>query len=152
MNLNDVARGGTMCLGYAGLKVGTTESGVATAAAISYSINGELYTKAITATAAITAAKAQAEETTCLYLVCLNAAGTLSTVKGKEVATKDLTAKADVLRWPVPKEATCPIGYVKVAVTGTGVTFTAGSTLLSASGVTATYGNLMCIPTAPLTA
>lgn len=150
MNFNDIARGGTVHLASAGIKVGSTASGIATTRASSYAINGIIYPLAITATAAITAAPKQEEETTCLYLICINKAGTISSVKGKEVLTKDLTAKALPLLWPTPKKDTCPIGAVKVVVTGTGVTFTAGTTLFTASGVTATYMDLFLIPTAPL--
>ena len=155
MNFDDIARGGTACLSKAGLAVGGTATGVALAApngaGTDFAINGTIYHKADAATVAITAAAEQAEETTCLYLVCLNASGTLSTVKGTEQLTEDLTAGTAVLDWPTPVADTCPIGCLHVVVTGDGVTFTAGTTSLAASGVTTTYRDLMCIPVAPLT-
>ncbi len=152
MNLNEDVRGGTFCLSKAGLGIGSTASGVKIAApagsGINYTINGICYYKVSTATIAITAAAAQAADTTCLYLVCLNAAGTLSTVKGTEVDTDEFIAGNAPLEWPHPVADTCPIGAIKVATTAA---FVAGTTLLSADAVTDTYYDLLTVPVAPLT-
>jgi len=151
MNFSDIARGGTICLSKAGLAVGSTATGIAIAApngaGVDFAINGKLYHKADAATTAITAAAVQAIASTCLYLVCLNASGTVSTVKGIAVLTADLTAGAAVLEWPDPVEDTCPIGAIKVVTVAS--TYTAGTTALT--GI-ATYIDLMTIPTSPLTA
>ena len=96
LNLNDNNRGGTFCLSNAGLAIGSTASQIAIAApngaGVDYCIKGRSYHKADAATAAITAADTQAVLTTCLYVICLNAAGTVSSVKGREVLNADLAA------------------------------------------------------------
>jgi hypothetical protein len=153
MNINE-ARGGTFCLSKAGLSIGSTASKVAIAApngaGVDYAIEGTLYHKADTADIAITAATAQAASTTCLYLVCLDASGDLTTEKGTEVTTTDMTNGNSVLHWPNPTEDSCPIGALKV-VTSSSATFTAGTTNLNATGVTTTYIDLMTVPVAPKT-
>ena len=153
MNINELVRGGTLCCSKAGLAIGSTATGIAIAApngaGIDFAIKGTAYHKADAATAAITAATAQAADTKCLYLICLNAAGTVSSVKGVEVTTLDLTAGAEVLQFPAPVEDTCVIGAIMVATVA--VTFTAGTTDLDASGVTTTYQDLLALPAEPRT-
>lgn len=154
LNLNELVRGGTMCLSKAGLAIGSgdvkdVDIAAPNGAGVDFAINGILYHKADAADQAITAATAQADLTTCLYLICLNAAGTVSSVKGTEVLTADLTAGTAVLQWPSPVANTCPIGAVKVATSG--ATFTAGTTAFNAVTVTDTYYDLFTVPTAPLT-
>ena len=155
MNLSDNNRGGTFCLSKAGLAVGGTSTGVAIAApngaGVDYCIDGVLYHKADAATVAITAAAVQPVLTTCLYLVCLNSSGTLSTVKGRAVLNADLVAGTDVLEWPEPTAGTCPIGAIKVKCESS-ATFTAGTTGLDAANITDTYYDLFTVPTEPLTA
>jgi hypothetical protein len=146
-------RGGTICLSSAGLAEGTNSGTIKivapNGAGVDFAINGLLYHKADTDNIAITAATAQADLTTCLYLVTLNASGTLATVKGTEVLTANLTAGTHVLDWPAPAANTCPIGAIKVV--NSGGTFTAGTTDLGAATVTDTYYNIFAIPEAPLT-
>lgn len=155
MNLNDNNRGGTFCLSNAGLAVGSTKSQVAIAApngaGVDYCIKGISYHKVDDATEAITAADTQAVLTTCLYVVCLDAAGTVSSVKGREVLNADLVAGTDVLEWPEVDEDVRPIGALKVKCENA-ATFTANTTLHDATDVTVTYYNLFTIPSAPLTA
>jgi hypothetical protein len=154
INLNELARGGTLCLSKAGVAIGSgdvkdLDIAAPNGAGVDYAINGILYHKADTADIPITAAAVQADLTTCLYLVCLDSSGTLSTVKGTEVLTANLTNGTAVLRWPTPVADTCPIGAVKVA--NSGGTFTAGTTEFSAGTVTDTYYDLFTVPVAPLT-
>lgn len=154
MNINELLRGGILCLSKAGLAIGSTATGISIAApngaGVDYAVGGTMYHKADAATAAITAADEQAVDTKCLYLICLNAAGTVSSVKGDEILTTDLTAGNEVLRFPVPLVDTCPIGAIMV--TTVAVTFTAGTTDLDASGVTTTYQDLLALPASPRTA
>jgi len=155
MNLSEVMRGGTFCLGKAGLAEGTNAATVKTVAAdgttyINYAINGILYVKADTDNMDLTAAAAQAVSTSCIYLITLNAAGTLASVKGDEVLTADITAEKEALTWPEPAEDTCPIGAIRVD-TNASTTFTAGTTDLGAGGITDTYYDLMAAPDTPLT-
>ena len=154
MNLSEEVKGGTFCLSQAGLAVGSTASGVAIAASngagVDYCIDGVLYHLADAATVAITAAAVQAISTSCLYLVCLDASGTLSTVKGTAVLTASITAETEQLKWPDPTASTCPIGAVRVD-TDDSTTFTAGTTEFSAAGITDTYYNLFTLPVKGLT-
>jgi len=156
MNLNDNPRGGTMCLSKAGIGIGGTDAKTLSIAApngagVDYAINGIVYHKADAADAlAMTAAPVQADLTTCIYLVCLDSDGALSTVKGTAVLTADLTGGDAVLEWPEVPANKCAIGAVKIA--NSGGTFTAGTTALSAGTVTDTYYDFMCVPVAPLTA
>jgi len=149
MNLNDITRGGTFCLSKAGLGIGSTEKQVSIAApngaGVDYCIKGIMYHKADAATVAITAGDVQPVLTTALYVVCLNSAGTLSTVKGGEALS------GGILHWPEIDEDLCPIGAIKVALADA-ATFTPGTTDLDASDVTATYYDFFAMPVAPLTA
>lgn len=156
-NMNNGIRGGTFCMSKAGLaigdgaKTGTNSFAAPNGAGVDYCIDGIMYHKADAATVApFTAATAQGLLTKCLYLVCIDSAGTITTVKGTPQLTADLTAGTKVLQWPVPTAGTCPVGAVKIAVT-TSYNFTAGTTALDATGVTATYYDFFAVPTAPLT-
>jgi len=157
-NLNQEAMGGTFCLSKAGLaigdgaKTGTNSFAAPNGAGVDFVINGILYHKADAATVApFTADSAQGLLTKCLYLVCIDSSGTITTVQGEPVLTADLVAGNDVLRWPTPTANTCPVGAVKIQTT-TSYNFTPGTTALDATGVTATYYDLFSIPVAPLTA
>lgn len=149
-------RGLTMCLSKAGVKIGNSDTkdvdivGGGAETGVHFAINGLLYYKADAADIAITAAAVQATLTSCIYLICLNASGTLSTVKGTEVLTADITAQKKVLTFPQPVVNTCVIGYVRVDV-ATGYTFTAGTTDFDASGITDTFVDLATLPVTPLT-
>lgn len=156
INLNEKAIGGNFCLSKAGLAIGDgSKLGIALASTVGtgtdYCIDGILYNKADAATdIPLTAATAQGLLTKCLYLICIDSAGTVTSVKGTAVLTADLVAGTKVLQWPVPTAGTAVIGAVKMAVTTT-YNFTAGTTALDATGCTATYYNLFSVPTAPLT-
>ena len=155
LNLNEIVRGGTFCLSKAGLKIGNGDAkdvdiAAPNGAGVDFCINGVLYHLADGQDKPLTVHATQAALTTCIYLVCLDSAGTLSSVKGEEVLTADLTAGTKVLQFPTPVADTCPIGYVKVA-TAAATTFTTGTTELSAAGITDTYVDLFAIPAAPLT-
>lgn len=158
MNLSELVRGGTLCLGKAGFGEATTlAGGVKNVAAdgtafINIVINGIMYVYADTDDVAITAAAQQATLTTCLYLITLTAAASpvLATVKGTEVLTADITSGKKPLTWPAPAVDTCPVGAIKV-VCATPYTFTAGTTDLGATGITDTYYDLFAVPDTPIT-
>ena len=122
----------TVCFNAAGLAEGTNANTFKTTNAITYTINGTRYTKGATDNIAFTAAAAQATDLNCIYLICLDTAGTATTVKGTEVATASAAA------CPAPTAGTCPIGWVHIA-TASAATFTAGSTDLAAANVTDTF-------------
>lgn len=152
INANELIRGGTVCLSKAGLAIGSTASQIAIAApngaGVDFAINGKLYHKADAATAAVTAATAQAADTVCAYTVCLNSSGTVSTVKGTEQTVAAVTAGTAVVDVPLPTADTCPIGYIIIETDG--VTFTAGTTEFSATGITDTYVDIYNLPVSPL--
>ena len=151
MNQNDDPRGGTYCLSKAGLAIGDgAKTGVAIAApngaGIDFAIDGILYHKADGATnLPFSADTVQPVLTKCLYLVCIDSAGAVTTVKGTPVLTANLANGSDTLKWPVCPSGKCPIGAVKITCALT-ATFTAGTTALDATNVTATYYDLHTIP------
>ena len=152
-NLNEAHRGGGFCLSKAGLaRNSSTASKVDIAApngaGVDYCIGGALYHKADTASIALGAQPTQSDDTTCLYLVCLDSTGALSSVKGNDVKNVDLANGAGVIHYPAVPAGKCAIGVIKVKTVA--VTFTAGTTALNASGVTATFTDLFAVPTAPL--
>jgi hypothetical protein len=154
LNLSELVKGGTFCLSKAGLAIGSSDAkdldiAAPNGAGVDFCIDGIMYHKADAANIAITAATAQAASTSCIYLVCLNSSGTLSTVKGTEVTTANIGASAP-LKWPTPAADTCPIGAVRVDVAA-GYTFTAGTTDFSATGITDTYYDLFAVPDTDLT-
>lgn len=157
MNLNEESRGGTFCMTKAGLAIGDgAKTGVAFAApvgaGVDFCIDGILYNHADALTnLPLSAATAQGLLTKCLYTVCVDSAGTVTSVKGVPVLTADLVAGTKVLKFPDPTPGTCAVGAVKIAVTTT-YNFTAGTTALDATGVTATYYDLFNMPVAGLTA
>lgn len=154
INLNELPRGGTLCLSKAGLAIGSTPAQLAIAApngaGVDYAINGIIYHLADAATVAVTAGTAQGLLRKCIYLVCLDSSGNLTTVQGTAQLTADLTAGTAVLAWPTPTADTCCIGAVKVQTAST-ANFTAGTTDFNATNVTATYYDLLTVPVDPLT-
>ena len=154
MNLNEEPRGGTMSLTKAGLALGSTATQVAilnpAGTGVVFAIAGIQYYKANAASTAITAAATQPLLTKCIYLVCLDASGTLSTVKGKEILASDLLNGARVIDWPDVPAGKCAIGAFKISLANA-ATFTAGTTALNATDVTATYYDFLNVPTSGLT-
>ena len=133
-----VIRGGVECHGKAGLaKHGTTHTNLVTANAVDYSIDGKFYNLAAQANIAPTALPVQADLTTALYIVLVNAAGTITQVQSPVIVTADLTTNTNSLKFPNIAEGLCPIAYYKVATSG--LTFTNGTTALNAAGLTVTY-------------
>jgi hypothetical protein len=145
--------GFTGVMSKAGLGIGSTPAELSTAnpsgTGLEYAIDGLAYYKVDDATVAMSAMSVQAVSTTCLYLVELNAAGTLSTKKGVEVLTANLGVIGGSLQWPLPSEDKCPIGGFKVALNSS-TTYTGATTNLDAAGVTDTYYDFAGgIPRAP---
>lgn len=139
---------GAFCYSKAGLAEGTNSATIKTAApngaGVDYAINGLFYHLADADNIAITAAAVQADLTTCLYLVQVNAAGTVSTVKGTEVLTADLVNGKKGLHWPQPTAGNCPIGAFKIVTSG--ATYTAGTTDNGAANITDTYYDFPAVP------
>lgn len=138
---------------------------IKTTGATIYSIGGVLYTKAalsaqslavthrLDGTPVTTAEPAyvQPAGTTVIYVVALNAAGTVAVVQGsykgqavtfKPDLTKIWTGNGDIPEEPSGYTA---IGAVKVT-TAPATTFTPGTTVLDAAGITATYFDVSVLP------
>lgn len=127
---------GTTCLSTPGLAEGTNANTIQIATAFTYTIGGTRYTKEITDNVALTAAAVQATDTNCIYLICIDSAGTVSSVKGTAVAAASAAA------CPATPADVCAIGWLHVA-TASAATFTAGSTDLGAANVTDTFVNFV---------
>ena len=153
-NFSAFTHGGTLCLSKAGLAEGTNANTLKIAApngaGVDYAIDGLLYHKADVDNIAITACAVQADLTSCLYLVSLNAAGTVTITKGEEALTASLGVGRESLRWPEVPAGNCPIGGFRVD--NSGGTFTSGTTDLGAATVTDTYYDFSLVPPAPLIA
>lgn len=123
---------GTRNLAKGGIAIGTTKSKVKTAAAVDYSIGGVLYTKAATDDLFVLSGAAFAGATRYI-LLGLDKDGTASATVGSATELPDVPA------------GVCPVGYLKV-VAAVGTTFTPGTTLLDAAGVTVTYVDISVPP------
>lgn len=139
-NLSLFSTCGNFTFGNAVLAEGTNATTIKTTAAVDYMINGLMYSKAATDNIAFTATASQADLTTCLYLVTINAAGTVTVTKGEEVTT----ATAQFVPWPTVPSDSAVLGAIKVATSG--AVFVGGTTDLGAGTVTDTYYNLCTIP------
>lgn len=143
-------RARTMNSGKLATKAATDDQDFATAAEISYIINGILYIKAITATidnSATTAGAAatagtgvQDAGTYAAYLLVIDAAGDFDVLKGDDAATAALALKA----LPALPANKAPVGIT--VVTNTTNPFIFGTTKASAAGVTFTHYNISEIP------
>jgi hypothetical protein len=153
LNLSDLARGGTMCLSRAGLAIGgtTTKAKILApnGAGVDFAINGILYFVGEADDLVVFTANSQTALYSCIYLVCINASNTITTVAGTQVLTADITSGKTPLKWPVPTANTCPIGAIRVDAGASA--FTAGTTALTGGTVTVTYYNLLLVPDTPLT-
>lgn len=151
-NLNESAKGVTMCHSKADIAIGDgAKTGPAWVTTGKFSIDGITYSKTGAATVIpFTGLGIQAVLTKCLYLCVIDTAGTVTFVKGTAVLSADLTNGVTVLKWPECPAGKCPWGAVKIACAST-ATFTPGTTALDAANITATYYDLATVPTAPLT-
>lgn len=111
---------------FAGLAKGTNSATIKTVNDFVYSLYNQQLSKSATDNIAVTACTIQAEATTCYYMVSINLAGTVLTTKGTATAL------------PAARNGYVPFGAFKI-VTATGYTFTAGTTDLAATGITATF-------------
>lgn len=123
-----------VCHGKAGLAAGTNAGTVKTANTVPYEISGLMYSLAATDNIALTATGVQPINTTCIYLLCANAAGTLSTVAGTPVAVGTTAAVVPSL----PNTSVAPLGYLTVT-TGGLYTFVPGTSSLASGSYTVTY-------------
>jgi hypothetical protein len=124
---------GTRAYSTGALAIGTVAATVKTTAAIEFSIDNVLYTKAATDNLfAHTDLTVQAADTTKYYLLSLTAAGAGVITQGTSTKLPEVPA------------GNCPVGYIKVVTVA--VTFTPATTSHAAAGVTTTYVNLAQMP------
>ena len=152
INADNTIKGGTACLVNPAIIMDANGEADAeiTPTSIDYAINGLLYSVNSgdgdiklddnTVTAGYTV----------LFTVCVAAGGTITVVKGTEVANADIDAGNKVLKWPAPTADTCPIGGLKVK-NATSAVFTGGTTHLDATDITTTAYNFFFMPSGNLT-
>ena len=159
---------GNRCLSYATLAINAGSAAtIKTTGTTTFSVDGILYTKAALSAQsfAIThdqfgrdvstlpslAAYVQPANTTVMYIVALNASGTVAVVQGG-YAGQVLNLEGGVYtcdgRMPDVPSGYTAIGVVKIATGAT--TFTPATTALDAANVTATYYNVSVLPSASL--
>ena len=137
---------GNRCFGSAGLVIGSSApAAVKIANTTPYCINGQSYSKT-TAEIAHTDLTVQADLTTKWYTLSLDKDGNGLITQGPAVLTADVTAVTNELALPKVAATQCVIGCIKVVTSGG--TFTPATTSHAGSGVTTTYYNLSCVPTA----
>lgn len=157
------------CLSYVTLAINAGSAATfKTTGTTTYCIGGKMLQKAALSAQAFTSGhKAQAPVTiggtaygtTALYLVQLDAAGTVSTKQSNiAIAGIDADGKVSGTAMPAPydqraslpeSDSGCaPIGFIKVT-TNNSTTFTPGTTALDAAGLTVTYTNLAFDPVTP---
>lgn len=146
-----IPRGVTANLAKALLAEGTNPNTIKTTNLTDYAIDSALFRKAATDNIAMNALAVQAADTTCIYLVQIDSAGAVTLKKGQEELNANLAGAGNTraLHTPEPDALRCPLGHVKVKTVA--VTFTSGTTDLSAAGITATYVDYFGMPKAPLT-
>jgi len=125
------------CLSDGSWAEGTNTKTVKNDAIVKYMIAGTVYHKAVTDNQAMTACAAQATGTTCLYLLSLDASGTLTITKGATVASGTGTDSAAI---PVCPSAEVPVSLMQI--TTSGASFTCGTTDLGATGITDVFYDL----------
>ncbi len=123
--------------GTPGLTIhGATKDDLLTAAAMDYLIDGVPYTLAITAQIVTTAKAEQVALSECWYLVEVDAAGTITFVKGVDSLTAGLGGGVAAI--PESTASLALVGAVYVVLTNA-ATFTLGTTAFDAGDVASTY-------------
>jgi len=159
-----------MALNSGALAAGTTAGTIKTTVAVTYLIDSQFYSKAITDNIAISYGGPSVYQasaggvgglnggftggvngSTRLYLLCLNASGAVSILPGAIVDTAELAAGRVALQFPDAPNLVSVFGAMRVALTAN-TTFVPGTTALAATGVTTTFLNLANVPANPLTA
>lgn len=152
-NLSELVRGGTLCLGKAGLVVGSDTAKVQIAApngaGVDFAIGGYLYHKGDTDDCFTLSGSIQTVLYTCIYLLSLDKTGTAHCTQGKEVLTADITSGKTPLEFPAAPVDCCAIGAIKVNASG--ALFNPGTTALG-TGNTVVYYDLFAVPDAPIVA
>ena len=129
---------GNRVMTSAALAIGTTATNVATGA-FAYMVDGIIKSKtAVAAGTAFTDATPQPAGTSAMYLLAIDAAGSITIINGEAVPLSENVGQPDDLRVPACPLDHAPLGAVKVETTAE---FVPGTTALSAGTVTDTYYN-----------
>jgi len=134
------ANSGYLSLTAAGLAEGTNANTFKTANTLTYTSNGVFKSKSATDNLTFSTGTALAASQACLFAVWITSGGTITTTQGPIVTSGDPC--------PVPGQTTAGttlVGLIKVT-TSSAVTFTPGSTDLSATGITPAYYDCMDMP------
>ena len=151
MNLNDNPRGGIFCLNNPNIIIDASNKVDAevTPTSIDYCINSNLYTYTSgDGDIPLETDQNLAALSIGLYLVCVDAAGTISIVNGPQELIADYDA-GKPLDWPQPTVDTCPIGGFTIK-NEAATQFVGGTTELDATDVTFTAYNLFTMPAEPV--
>jgi hypothetical protein len=121
--------------------------------AVTHDWQGKAVAAANAATATAVPAYVQPVSTTAYYLLCVNAAGTIAVVQGSYAGQAISYAPGDPSKvlvgtgnTPVEPAGYTAFGLIKVVTNGS-ATFTPGTTLLDAAGLTVSYFDLARVPT-----
>lgn len=158
---------GDRCYSYATLAINAGGAAtIKTTGATSYSVDGIMYTKAALSAQSIAVthnllglpvsgasasgpgAYVQPASTTVVYIVALNAAGTVAIVQGG-YNNQAVVLPGGIVRTSKGENPDVPVGYAPIGafkVVLGATTFTPGTTLLDAANVTVTYTNLSLLP------
>jgi hypothetical protein len=136
---------GNRCLNFVGLVIGSGTTSAVNYDAFDFIIGGRAYEQAAGVDEALTVldyygtTNVQAADTTCFYLVVIDAAGVEYTIKGKDDETTEL---------PGVPDGYALMGIIKIVTVA--VTFTIGTTAFDAAGITDTFYDYIHAPvTAP---
>jgi hypothetical protein len=130
---------GTGLVNSAALAIGSTATNVASGA-FSYAIAPTTYAKTAVAAGTALASGTIPQSKWGIYLFSINAAGTITVTAGAGNSTGYATEALAIAALPSTPASSASMGYVTVINTSTGG-FVAGTTTLSAAGVTAHYYN-----------
>ena len=121
------------------LAIGSTASGVASGA-FGYMIAGSTYSKTAVAAGTALPVGTIPQNLWGIYLFSIVAAGTITVTAGSANSTGYANEAAAIAAMPATPANSCVMGYVTVTNTSSGG-FVGGTTLLSATGVTANFYN-----------
>ena len=156
-NLNSVGREagrglhGTRNMDSAAIAIhGANAENILLANAISYMVNGLMYSNAADAeidiSAEVTVPANLADLSEQIFVLCIDSAGAYSFVTGNVVLNADIDSGDKLSHWPEDlTDDVCPIAAIKVK-NASGADFILGTTLLSAAGIADTYYNLGVVP------
>jgi hypothetical protein len=134
------ANSGYLSLTAAGLAEGTNSATFKTTNTLAFTNNGVFKSKGATDNLVFITGTALAASQACLFAVWIDGSGAVTTTQGPIVAAGDPC--------PVPSQTTANVtlvGLIKVT-TSSAVTFTPGTTDLSASGITDAFFDCMDMP------